>query len=183
MEGGDVAYASHVGCEVIDLINAFGRPSALLVVAQVRYDEFIGRRLFVFGTLDVDAAHEMSTSDQILDEMMPDEPACARDQDRSVFWHVWISAECCCIRTHPSQRLSKTAAGSDWNEEVTRFRRRQLEAIRGLKVSTGSVDRSARRLALAVHPTRRLRVPTRSAAVRPPAEHDRHCGQRCCFLP
>jgi hypothetical protein len=87
MRRADVADTTHVGSEVIDFIDVFGRPYAFGIIPKIRDDEFVSVRCFVFRSFDVDTAHDVSTFDEILDEMVADKSARTGNQNRRLISH------------------------------------------------------------------------------------------------
>jgi len=77
MRRGDITNASHVGRQVIDLIDLFGHLHAFGIVSQVRDNEFVGVGFFEFRIFEVGAAHDVAALGEILDEMVTDKSPCA----------------------------------------------------------------------------------------------------------
>src|SRR5207248_9948097 len=80
VERADVADTTHVGGEVIDLVDILSAAQALVVVAQVRDLKFIRRRALVLGIFEIGATDDISVPDKILDKVMSDKTARARYQ-------------------------------------------------------------------------------------------------------
>jgi len=74
-ERGDVADAAHIGSQVVDFINVARDCETVFPDAQIADLEIVGRGLFVFGHLDVGAAHPVAIFFQPLDQVVADEPA------------------------------------------------------------------------------------------------------------
>ncbi len=87
MRRADVADTSHVGSEVIDLVDILGHLQAFGMIPEVRDNELVGVGSLVFWRLDVSAAHDMSTLDEILDEMVPNKSARTGNQNRRLISH------------------------------------------------------------------------------------------------
>src|SRR5204863_8389177 len=78
--GLDEADSAHVGCERVDFFHAGGGFEAVRRFPEVEHAEVVRCRSFVFGPLDIDAAHPVTAVDEILGEMMPDESTCSGNQ-------------------------------------------------------------------------------------------------------
>jgi hypothetical protein len=88
MRRADVADASHVGSEVINLVDILGHLQAFGMFPEVCDNKLVGVGPLVFWRLDVCAAHDMSTLDEILDEMVSNKSARTGNQNRRLISHA-----------------------------------------------------------------------------------------------
>ena len=75
----DEPHPAHVGCQLVDLVKdaIFERKRGLAVLrfSQVKEQELIGRRRGEFVLLDIDSAHPVSFSLELLHQMATYEAA------------------------------------------------------------------------------------------------------------
>src|SRR6266567_8330825 len=129
MRRGDVADTPHVGSQVIDLIDVPGHLQAFIIISEVRDHELVSIRCLVFRSFDVDTAHNVSAIDEIPDEMVPDEAACASHQNGRFHTHVTRSLE---VSLHGSicRRYSRSRPTNYWNDGVIRLGMRSGMCVR-----------------------------------------------------
>src|SRR5438874_4039509 len=76
----DESDPTHVRGEIVHLLYPSSRLQTVVPTAKVEEREFIRRRLPVLRNLEIYAAHPISATLQILDEMVTDESAGSADQ-------------------------------------------------------------------------------------------------------
>ena len=79
--GKDVAGAAHVGGELIDFVDAIDDIGNEVWIAQVAYNELVGRRGGKVMNLEVDGANPVPFRFQTLDQVSADEPTGTVDED------------------------------------------------------------------------------------------------------
>src|SRR5579862_8915084 len=97
MVGRDVADATHVSREVIDLVNTFAGLQAVLPETQVEKDELVCRTCLVIGGLEIHPAHPKPIIFQTLDQMVTDESTRAGHKNPRLCLHR-NSSLCCRVK-------------------------------------------------------------------------------------
>src|SRR5262249_26369404 len=121
------ADAAHVGGEMIDLVDSLGDTQALVIAAQIRNHEFVGRSRLVFGMFEVGAANEVPEPDKVLDQVMSDKSASSGNECRFPVAHFRVSLALSSIPARQSRKVRQLLAmilatafrDPDWNEVVT----------------------------------------------------------------
>src|ERR1044072_9099570 len=83
----DEADAAHVRGEAVDLVDAFSCLQTVVCDRHIEQMKLVRRGWFVFGFLDVDAAHPVTAINKILRQMMTDKTASPSDQYTCRFRH------------------------------------------------------------------------------------------------
>ena len=71
----DVPDPSHVGGELVDMVDPAGGDQAIVPTSQIEELEFVRGAGLVLGLLDVHSPNPVPIADQVFDQMMPDEPS------------------------------------------------------------------------------------------------------------
>jgi len=126
---GNVTDAAHVGCKMIDLVDVFRHHQTFAILPQIRNHKVIGGRRLEFGFFDIDAAHAETALDEILDEVVPDEPAGAGNQHTRLLLHgkllTWLR--------DLLVKISGRSAIDYCNEGVTQLSLRPIRRADGIR--------------------------------------------------
>src|SRR5437867_3143105 len=76
----DESNPTHVGGEIVHLLDPSSRFQTVVPTAKVEELEFVRRRLPVLRSLEIHATHPISATLQVLDEMVTDESTGSGDQ-------------------------------------------------------------------------------------------------------
>ena len=80
MIGGDEADSAHIRGKVVNLVDGVRCAERILPAAQVECLELLGGTFFELGRLEINPAHPVTTCNQVLYQVVPDESARASDE-------------------------------------------------------------------------------------------------------